>query len=371
MSEHDHHEHHEPPRAVETQDAGSQALSEALRSSFVIVKIAMAALVAIILFSGVFTVGPQEKAVILRFGRPVGDGQQMLLGAGLHWSFPQPIDEVVRIPITEIQKVTSTAGWYFTTPEMEVAGTEPPAGGSLNPAFDSYVLTADRNIIHVRATVFYHLEDPLTAIFKFASGTNQQFNLGGVSNAVLNAANNAIVSTAARFNVDDILTLKVAEFQDAVGQRVRELVDQEHLGVAVDQCQVEHVAPRYLKSVFEQVVTARVNRSRLISDAQSDQNRILSQAGALAVSITNSAESARVRYVTSVQAEAVAFKQLLPKFESDPRLYEQLELAKVMAESLTNVQEKIFLPQRPDGKSRELRLMLNREPPQPKSATGP
>jgi hypothetical protein len=35
---------------------------------------------------------------------------------------------------------------------------------------------------------------------------------------------------------------------------------------------------------------------------------------------------------------------------------------------LTNVQDKIFLPQRADGKTRELRLMLNREPPEPKPA---
>jgi hypothetical protein len=39
-----------------------------------------------------------------------------------------------------------------------------------------------------------------------------------------------------------------------------------------------------------------------------------------------------------------------------------------MSGILTNVQDKIFLPQRADGKPRELRLMLNREPPQPKPA---
>ena len=46
--------------------------------------------------SGFFTVGPQEKAVILRFGKPVGEGQKALLRPGLHWSFPYPIDEVVQ-----------------------------------------------------------------------------------------------------------------------------------------------------------------------------------------------------------------------------------------------------------------------------------
>ena len=369
MSDHDHHDHSQPP--LEAQDAGSQALAEALRSSFVIVKIAMVALVVVIFAAGFFTVGPQEKAVILRFGKPQGEGQKMLLGAGLHWSLPYPIDEVIRIPITEIQKVSSTVGWFLTTPEMELAGTEPPAGPSLNPQIDGYVVTADRNIIHTRATVSYHIDDPRTAIFNFASGTNQQFNLGGVSNAVQNAVNNALILTAARFNVDDILTRDIAGFQDAVQQRVGELAEREHLGVAIDQVQVQSVAPRQLKDVFAMVTTARQNRDKLINDALSEQNRIASQAGAAAASITNAAESARTRYVTAIESDATAFTELLPKYESNPNLFAQLELAKAMTQILTNVQDKIFLPQRADGKPREFRLQLNREPPQPKSAANP
>ena len=353
------------------QDAGSQALAEALRSSFVIVKIAMAALVAIIFAAGFFTVGPQEKAVILRFGKPQGEGRKMLLGAGLHWSLPYPIDEVIRIPITEIQKVSSTVGWYATTPEMELAGTEPPAGPSLNPQMDGYVVTADRNIIHTRATVSYHIDDPRTAIFNFTSSTNHQFNLAGVSNAVQNAVNNALVLTAARFNVDDILSRDIAGFQDAVSQRVSKLAEREHLGVAIDQVQAQSVAPRQLKDAFAQVTTARQNHDKLINDALSEQNRIASQAGAAAAAITNAAESARVRYVTAIESDATAFTELLPKYASNPNLFAQLELAKAMTQILTNVQDKIFLPQRADGKPREVRLQLNREPPQPKSATNP
>ena len=217
MSDHDHHDSSHVP---ETQDSGSQALSEALHSSFVIVQVAMVALVVIILGLGVFRVHPGEKAVVLRFGRPLEEGQEMLKSPGrLYWSLPYPIDEVVRIPIAEIQQVTSSVGWYAMTHQEEVAfdslGVEPPAAGSLNPR-DGYVFTADRNIIHTRATVSYHIEDPLRAIFHFAAGTNQEFNLAGVSNAVQNAANNALVATAARYNVDDILTRDPAGFQAAV-----------------------------------------------------------------------------------------------------------------------------------------------------------
>ena len=370
MSDHHHHDH--PQLPPETQDAGSQALAEALRSSFVIVKFAMAALVLVILGAGFFTVGPQEKAVILRFGKPQGEGQKMLLSAGkLYWSFPYPIDEVVRIPITEIQQVKSTVGWYLTTPEMELAGTEPPPGQSLNPQIDGYVITADRNIIHTRATVLYHIDDPRAAIFNFTSGTNHVFNLAGISNAVQNAANNALIITAARFNVDDILTRDVAGFQDAVGQRVSELVEREHLGVAIDQCGVGSIAPRQLKNVFAAVTTARQNYEKLLNDATGEASRILSQAGAQATSITNLAETARTNFVSSVASDAEVFTKLLPQYQSNPKLYAQLALAKAMPQVLTNVQDKIFLPQRADGKPRELRLQLNREPPQPKSAANP
>ncbi|HZI30738.1 MAG TPA: protease modulator HflK [Candidatus Binatia bacterium] len=371
MSEHDHHDHSHTPPAPDTQDAGSQALSEALRSSFVIVKFAMVALILAILGAGFFTVGPQEKAVILRFGKPVGVGQKMLLGAGLHWSLPYPIDEVVHIPIAEIQKVTTTIGWYHTTPEQELAGTEPPPGPSLNPMVDGYVITADRNIIHARATVSYHIDDPRTAIFNFTSGTNHEFNIAGISNAVLNVANNTLILAAAHFNVDDILTRNFAGFQDAVHQRIAELVDQEHLGVSIDQCQVECIPPRQLKDIFDKVTTARQNYDKLINDAKSKENQILSEAGAQATSITNAAESARIRFVTGVESDAEAFTKLLPRYKENPNLFAQMEVAKAMSQILTNVQEKMFLPERGDGKPRELRLLLNREPPGPKSGANP
>jgi len=93
----------------------------------------------------------------------------------------------------------------------------------------------------------------------------------------------------------------------------------------------------------------------------------LSEAGAQAVAITISAEASRKRYVTSIQADAAVFTNILAKYQTNPDLYRQLAVANAMSQILTNV-DKEFLPQRADGKARELRLMLNREPPQPRSA---
>jgi len=361
--EHQHHHHaHEPTAPVTAEDAGSQALAEALGSSFAIVKIVMVLMVVAFFASGFFTVGPQEKAVILRFGKPVGEGSKALLTAGLHWSLPYPIDEVVRIPITEIQQVSSNNGWYLTTPEAELSEVEMPPGASLNPAVDGYAITADRNIIHTRATLYYHIEDPIRFVFGFASA----------SNTVQNALNNALLYTAARYKVDDILINKKGEFHDDVLQRVGELTEQAQLGIVIDpSSEVQSRAPRQLQAVFDQVTTARENRNKLLNEAHTYENQVLNQSGAAATSVTNAAAAERARYVDSITAEAKRFGDLLPQYQGNPGLFEQMTFVQTMAQVFTNVQDKIYLPQRADGKPRELRLQLNREPPQPKPAAAP
>jgi membrane protease subunit HflK len=357
--EHAHHHHeHEAPEAL---DAGSQALAEALGSSFAIVKIVMVLMVVLFFCSGFFQVGPSEKAVILRFGKPVGEGKSVLLGPGLHWSFPYPIDEVVKIPITEIQKVSSTTGWYFTTPEQELSGEELPGGAGLNPAIDGYAITADRNIIHTRATLNYHVDDPIPYIFNFASA----------SNSIQNALNNALLFTAAKFNVDDILTRDVGGFQDAVLARVSDLTEQEHLGIVIDNCQVQSVAPRQLQDVFARVTIAQQNQSKQINDANTYRDKTLLNAAAQSSAITTEAATASTNYVKAIQADAKAFTDLLPAFEMNRNLFAQQKLAETMALVLTNVQDKFFLPQRADGQARELRLQLNREPPEQKPVANP
>lgn len=359
---HEHHHHdREHARLPETQvqDAGTQALAEALRSSFTIVKIVMVLMVIAFFCSGFFTVGTSEKAIILRFGKPVGEGEKALIPSGqLHWAWPYPIDEVVKIPITAQQTVESTVGWYFTTPAMEAAGTEPPPGSSLDPARDGFAITADRNIIHTSATLTYHIEDPIRYVFGFVSA----------SNIVVNALNNSILYTAAHFKVDDALYNNYDGFREAVQDHVMDLVEQEKLGIVVDSCAVRNIPPRQLADVFAQVIESGQNLNKTINEAKTAANKTLMDAGAQAAAIVNQAESARTNYVLLVNADAERFSKLLPTYRTNAALVEQQMFLPMLANALTNVQDIWFLPAQSDGKTL---LQLNREPPQPKTATSP
>jgi membrane protease subunit HflK len=343
-------------------DPGSQALATALKSSFGIVKVVMVLLLLVFLGSGFFTVGPQERAVILRFGRPLGEGEKALRGPGAHFALPYPIDEVVKVPITELQRVTSTVGWFFITPEQEVAGTEPMGMPSLNPGVDGYVVTADQNIIHARATLTYRIEDPVRFVFGFTGDKGRPFSGATASNLVLNALNTALVQSAAQFKVDDILTRDVFGFKDAVKRRTAELVAVNQLGVVVEQLEVSSRPPLFLKADFARVTDAVQKRDKVINEARTIENQVLSKAGADAAGLTNAAASEAVWLVENLKAEASRFNDLLPKYRENPRLFTQLRLTETMGHVMTNVQDKIFLSDSPDGKTRELRLLLNREP---------
>ena len=376
----DEHEHHHPEHAHEPHvpapspvtpetpdDAGSQAMAEALRSSFAIVKFVLAALVVLFFVSGIFQVGPQEQAIILRFGKPVGTGQQALLGPGLHWAFPYPIDEVVKIPIRQIQSVESTTGWFAETPEQKLTGNLPPPEPSLRPGVDGYAITADRNIIHTTATVYYQVDDPIRAVFDFSGGADSPLGMDGVSNAVLRILNNALLYTAAHFNVDPALYSDYAGFQDDVKQRVIQLADQEQLGISIKQLNVDNIPPRQLQQIFAQVTEARENLHQMLDQAHSYENQVTNNADAQASAIINEAQSASVRYVQSIKADAKAFSDLLPNYKINPSLFKQEQLVQTMGEALTNVQFKGYMPTTADGKPGDLWLLLNREPPEPKT----
>jgi len=344
-------------------DSGSQALSEALHSSFAVVKFVMGALLVLFFLSGIFTVGPQEKAIKLRFGKPQGEGEKLLLGSGIHWALPYPIDEVVRIPITEIQIAKSTVGWFPQSPNDEALGGKPQPTPSLNPEVDGYVLTGDGNIIHAKATLSYRIEDPVRCVFDFTSGTHGGFSLAGVSNAVQNTLNNALVHTAARYKVDDILLRDAFGFQEAVRRRMTALAAARNLGITVEQCVVESVAPGLLAPAFQAVNNASQNSAKFIAEAQSYQNQVTNQAGATSVALINTAESDRQRLISEINAEAKRFKDLLPVYEANPHFFAESRLVEIVGRSLTNSDFKAQLPSTPV----ELRLLLNREPPKPKA----
>jgi membrane protease subunit HflK len=349
------------PVAHQVEDAGTRALADALKSSFAIVRWLMMGLVGLFIFSGVFTVGPQERAIILRFGKPRGAADQQLLGPGLHFALPRPIDEVVKIPATQTYLVRSTIGFYNWPPEMEAAREKPAPAPSLNPMIDGYVLSGDANIMHVRATVRYTLEKPVDYVFQFVSA----------SNTVQHALDSAVVYASAQFPVDDALRLNQAGYRERITARLNQLVAADALGIRIDPVDVLVEPPLVVKPAFDAALAAEAERSKAVNGAHGYANALLSKAEGEAKAVVNQGEADRSKIVKMASSEAKYFQDRLPEFERNPELFRERLLTESMSRILTNAQDKFFLPASVGGASRELRILLNREPskpPQPVSA---
>lgn len=344
---HHHHPHPAPGAAPEPApvDSGSRALEDALRSSFVVVKAVMLVLLLVFLFSGGKVVGPGEQAVILRFGKPLGTGPEQLLGPGYHWAFPYPIDEVVAIKVGEVQTLTSSIGWYSeNTPDA-------PAVPTLNPAAEGYLLTADQNIVHARATLRYRITDPLAYVFGFIHATN----------AVQNLLDNALLYAGARASVNTAL-INNAAFTDLVLTRLNEQIMNCKMGITVQLINVDVIAPGYVKPDFDAVLSAEQARSALVHAAQGYAESTVRAAESESNALVNAAEGYRTRLVADVHADANAFTNQLPQYVLNPELIRQRLLIAQWQTIFSGKADKWFMPEPAAGQPSELWLQLNREP---------
>jgi len=282
-------------QAVGMDDASSQALSEALGSSFLLVRILVFVLIAAFVISCVFTVNPNEVAVVLRFGKPVGVGREMIKSQGLHFAFPYPIDEIVRIRNGEALTAMSRTSWYQVDPGEEIANKEPEPKERLNPAADGHLLMGDGNILHARAVLKYRIADPVAYTFQFLEA----------SNLVTCALDNAIYRTAAAYRADEALYKDKAGFRSAVQDRLQEWISKSGLGISIDVLDVPVAAPGFVKQAFDFVIQSEQQQGSKVSQARGDFDRIVREAGGEAVDLARPRREPELAEDDLVRAEGV------------------------------------------------------------------
>jgi membrane protease subunit HflK len=145
-------------------DAGSRSLAEALRISFAVLKIIMVVLIVLFFSSGIFTVAPDQQAMVLKFGKIRGDTtKSRILGPGLHWAIPYPVEEVIKLPARNtILRTVIDSFWYDETTSGRA---------TLDPIMDGYCITrndtiadlkgggSDYNIVHAKWQLTYRISD--------------------------------------------------------------------------------------------------------------------------------------------------------------------------------------------------------------------
>ena len=259
---------HEPPINIDELDPAQKSLADALRVSFLILKTIMLLLVIYYLFlSNVFNVKQNEEAVRLRFGRIV---EHDIEQGGPNFAWPYPIEEVVKIRTAPETIELKDEFWFRTDPAALLETNSEMRGrpGPLDPQEDGYLVTGDVNIVHVRWSVTYAIEN--TADYITNIGDNELLAAGFVRTAV----EQALVRTAAQSTGNDLINGRgYAGLARDYGQAN---LDAMRSGITITGVDMsDRAIPASVYSAYIDVTNAETDKGRVIDQAQKEREHIL------------------------------------------------------------------------------------------------
>ncbi|HRR28350.1 MAG TPA: SPFH domain-containing protein [Victivallales bacterium] len=361
----------------EKYSLGLQALIRLLRYAFLFLSLCIVVLLAwYIVFAGYFTVNPQERAIVLRFGKIVGEFKE-----GWHWVYPYPISKVIKIPATK-QTLKTKTFWHKVDLKSFMSEEDSPKGGPLNPAVEGYLLTGDANIIHTEWELVYEISDavkfytnlmvPLNAFGEddviFSSENKKSLGTRGPRTFLKYLLENTIIKTTAKWNVDQALYKDSYGYNKAVQDEFIKELQKWDFGINPETIEINFTGktpPLAVVPAFRDVIGAEADMSREIQNAKESAVKVVSEAEAEKTDIISQARVYRSKVVSQIESEENYFKKILFEYKKNPDTALLALYNDTVSNFMLKVKDKYLIPPEQRGKQ-ELRIMLNPEPQIPK-----
>ncbi len=329
------------------QDPGRAALADALRVSFRLLIVTMLLLGAAYLLSGIYIVQEHQRAYVLVFGRITGVGDERVKGPGLHWTWPKPIAEIIRVPAERIHSIEIDTLWHHDTTRGDRAHMR-PRSPALRPGIDGYTLTGDANILHSQWAVRYTLRDPETYLFRIADAED----------VLRKELDRAATRISHQWAVDAALRTDIESFRQDVDRELRSRLHELDLGLQLHRLDLLSVTPpRQVASAFESVIEAEQDRSRLVSAARAHAARVHNETKGETSRIAAEARAERQRIVSEAEADADFFRAVLQEFRDNPEVITATLWQNRIRTVLQKADAQYVVHERDDG-MQELRLLI-------------
>jgi membrane protease subunit HflK len=400
--------------AIDELDAAGKSLSEALRMSFIILKVIMIVLVLAFLASGFKTVDSNEQALVLRFGKIHGLGEKRLLGPGLHWILPYPIDEIVKIPVETQVNLPIDSFWYYQMQSEILSGQMRPVRPDqpLKPLQDGYSITrgesqeesiggfagSDYNIVHSKWQLTYQIDDPerffINTYIEDIKPGDVYFDVitESIKPLLKNVFEDAVVTALVSYTIDEAISTSQDRIRIDVKRLVQDKLDKIESGIKVVSVQLTaSECPRQVKEAFESATRASQQSEKEITDARAfaantlneaagpvaeqlfaalhdesvdEQTKELlwSQLAGTAREKIAEARTYRTKVVERARANADYFESILPEYRQRPKLVLQQIYLDAMENILKNADEKFVVQTTEGSKGTQMRVLLNRDP---------
>jgi len=396
-------------------DAAGKSLSEALRISFIILKVIMIVLVVLFFVSGFKTVGSDEQALVLRFGKIRGEREERILKPGLHWVFPYPIEKIIKIPVEKKVNLAINSFWYEEKPPQGPE-SRPRIEPILDPIRDGYCITrseeqteaigdsadSDYNIIHCKWQLTYQVKDPEFENPErfFKNVYVEDIKPGQIYFDVMKESitpvlkdlfEGVVVTVMVNYTIDEAMFEQVGKVTDQVKQSLQQKLDEIESGITVESVQLTDITwPQQVNEAFEALISASQDSQKAVDEARTYAQKTLNEAaGPVAEKFLEALESEsinqeekellwnqlagaaqekiaearayRTKVVEAARANAEYLQQILPEYRKRPELVLQKIYQDAIEQVLNNVDEKIIIQPTEGTKGSEIWFQFGRD----------
>jgi modulator of FtsH protease HflK len=250
-------------------------------SNAVAIVLVLAVALVVLGFEVTKLVDPGERAVVLRFGKPVA-----VLQPGLSFRWPRPIEYVERENVDQVRSISHHAA----------------------------MLTKDENIIEIDMAVQY----------KIASVEDYIFKVREPGDTLRQAAETSIREVIGSSTMDHVLTSGRSEVSLRTAESMQRLLDFYEAGLSVDSVNILSAKPpEQVKSAFDDAIKAREDEQRLINEAEAYRKEVVPKSQGGAARLVEEGTAYREEVVARARGEAARFTQLLAAYREAPELTRQ------------------------------------------------
>lgn len=258
--------------------------------------------------AGFYIVDPAEEAVVLRFGE-----YRTTTGEGLHWA-PYFVDKVEKINVRQLRN--------------QEVGFRSTGGSQTAVAHESLMLTEDENIIDIKFSIQYRVND----------AQNYLFNVLDPDLTLRQATESAVREVVGRSGMDFVITAGRDVVASETSTLIQEILDRYAAGLRITSVNMQDAQPpAQVQDAFFDAVKAREDQERIINQANAYKADIVPKARGEANAMLERAEAYRQRVVAQADGETDRFLKVLKEYRKAPsvtreRLYLET-VEQVMANS--------------------------------------
>jgi membrane protease subunit HflK len=264
-----------------------------------------------------YTVQPEQRAVVKRFGSVTG-----ITDPGLHFKFPFGIDQIQLVATERVLKQE----FGFRTQGTRQGGRSTYSSAQFED--ESLMLTGDLNMIDVEWVVQYRIDDPIKFLYRMREPTR---TLRDISESVMRRIVGNMLGS-------EVLTIGRVEIQQKAGDEIQQILDQYDAGIRISTVEMQDVVPPpAVQPAFNEVNEARQERERMINEAQKRVNQEIPNAEGAALRTVAKAEGYATERVNRAVGESVRFSAVLSEYQQAPTVTRSRLYLETLNEILPNI----------------------------------